>query len=104
MADAVFDIGDVAVLTHAVAVDGIATDPSTIRVRIKDPTGEVVADAEYAGGAGQVLKTAIGTYVYQLQLVAGEAVPGRYRYRWETTGVGQEAEEGSFRVRRSQFV
>ncbi len=89
---------------HVVDVGGVVTDPSTIRIRIKDPAGEIVADAEHAGGAGQVVKTATGAYLYQYPLLAGVAFPGRYRYRWETTGVGQEAEEGSFRVRRSNFV
>jgi hypothetical protein len=93
-----FDRGDVVVITHTVTVDGVPVDPSTIVLRLLPPSG-VEMQVAYAGGTGQVVRDAPGVYTYQINATES----GRWLWRWETTGVAQEAEEDWFKVRRSKF-
>lgn len=72
-----------------------AVDPALVRFRLKLPSG---ARVTYQYGVdSQVIKTAPG--VYQCRWSTTEA--GRHNYRFESTGLYQAAQEGSFRVRGS---
>lgn len=95
MADEVFDIGDVVVLTHTITVDGVLTDPDTLEVTTQSPS-IVETTAAWDGGAGAVTRLSVGQFMYAFPPTES----GRWRWRWDATGVAQEAEEGSFRVRR----
>jgi hypothetical protein len=95
-----YDKGDLVRIFTSFAQDnaGILTavDPGTVRLRVIDPFGTETA---YDYTEGQVARTGVGAY--RVDLTPNQ--PGEWRYRWESTGVGQGAEEGRFYVRRSPF-
>lgn len=86
-----FDVGDSARLTVALAVAGLATDPTTLTLTVKAPDG---TEATYSGG--QVVQTSTGSYYADVPVTA----EGQWKYRWAATGTVVAAEEGSFLVRR----
>lgn len=73
-------------------------DPDTVTFKLCDPYGEIttyvyLTDAELA-------KTSTGDYYVDVT----PELPGRWTYRWQTTGTGKKiAQEGEFIVRTSVF-
>jgi hypothetical protein len=90
-------VGDLVRITGTFSVAGVATDPTTVTLKVRTPSG-AVSTYTYAGGG--VTKDATG--VYRRDVSATE--PGRWLYRWEGTGTAEAAEEGSFDVEMSAFV
>lgn len=78
---------------------GTDVDPSTVTCTTMAPTG---TEATYTYGTDSEL-TKQSTGDYTLRITA--TTPGRWRYRWLTTGSGTTvALEGSFVVQASAFV
>ncbi len=71
---------------------GTVTDPATIAVDVVDATG-VTTTYSYSGGT--VTKVSTGVYTVNLDTTAK---PGRWQYRWYSTGTGQAANTGQFLV------
>ena len=70
--------------------DDAETDPTSVYLTVKSPSGTVV---EYTYGVGSdITKASTGNYYADVD--ADE--PGRWWYRWYSTGTGQAAKEGSF--------
>jgi|WetSurSiteA1Bulk_404760.scaffolds.fasta_scaffold10343_2 hypothetical protein len=91
-----YDVGDSVRISGSFAVLGTATDPTTVALKIKPPTGSIVA---YDYSQAEITRSALGKF-YKDVIVDQS---GKYYYRWEGTGQCTAAEEGSFLV-RSQKV
>ena len=84
---------------HAfVTVDDVATDPTALTFRHKDPAGTLTAFVW--GTDAELVRDSTGTFRVDLIL----ADSGRHHYRWEATGSAHGAEEASFDVRTSNVV
>jgi hypothetical protein len=92
---ATYDIGDVVRLTGTFTVSSTNTDPTTITLKVKDPSGNT---ATYTYALAQVTKSAVGIYYYDLAI--DEA--GIWRYEWTGTGTCQAVAEGWLEARESR--
>jgi hypothetical protein len=92
----IYDIGDVARVTMTFTVDDVNTDPTTITLKVKDPTGNKTT---YTYALAEVTRSAAGIYYKDISI--DEA--GQWYYRWEGTGAVETAEENYFMVRESEF-
>lgn len=99
MSTAVFDIGDVAVLEWRVLVGDQPADPTTITVDVQAPD-ETVTHAEWAAGAGQVIRVQQGLYRY----FHAPDQSGKHWVRWAGDGDVIAADEDFFRVRRRRVA
>jgi hypothetical protein len=74
-------------------------DPTTVVATTLDPAG---TETSYTYGTDtEVTKQSVGDYTLRITAT----MPGRWRYRWLTTGTGTVvALEGSFNVQASGFV
>lgn len=72
------------------------TDPTTVTLKVKGPSGSTDSYT-YAGGT--VTQDTQGIYSKDLSLSSA----GSYFYRWLGTGAAETAGEGQFTVRRSEF-
>lgn len=97
MANLLYDIGDLIRLNAVFEVNGTATDPATVTLKVKDPSGNV---ATYAYSLAEISRAAAGFYYKDISL--DEA--GIWYYRFEGTGGAQAAEEGSFEVRTQKVA
>jgi len=88
-----YDIGDLAHLTvHFIdQATGDHIDPTSVALEVKDPSGFTDSKTPTHDSTGH--------YHFDLDLT----MSGQWFYRWESTGTGQAAEEGSLNVRTSQF-
>lgn len=77
-------------------VDEVLTDPTTITLKIEDPSGN---EATYTYAGASVSKHSTG--LYYKDFVPDEA--GAWKYRWESTGTPQTAIELTFTVQTSVF-
>lgn len=93
----VYDVGDVVRVTITFAVNGTATDPTTVTLSVKEPDGTVTSYS-YAGGTVQ--KSTTGVYYKDLTIDAS----GTWTYRWVGTGTAATAEENQFLVRTQKVV
>lgn len=92
-----FDLGDTVQLTgDFYSLTGVLTDPTTVKVVIRTPTGSETTRT-YAGGT--VTKVSTGVYTSDY----APATAGLYRYRWVGTGTVATAEESKFTVRETAF-
>lgn len=89
---ATYDKGELVRLSAAfVNPAGEPTDPTTITLEVKPPSGIVAVVTPVREGTG--------AYYYDLDIVA----TGTWYYHWEGTGAVQTAGEASLRVRATQF-
>jgi hypothetical protein len=88
-----YDIGDTVRVTGTFtdATDSLR-DPTAINLTIRSPNGRVT-NITYA--AGQIIKSGTGVYYYDVD--ANE--PGRWFYRFWSTGSYKAAGEESFLIR-----
>lgn len=70
----------------------IVSDPTTVTVRVTDPTPTTT---DYTLGAGQVIKDSVGNYHYNLA-TSGSSIVGWWIYTWITTGTPAHAEKNVF--------
>jgi hypothetical protein len=92
-----YDVGDLVRLGAAFTKSGVATDPTTLTLKIRTPGG-VTTTYTYPTDA-QLSRDGPG--LYHLELALGAS--GTWVYRWAGTGAAQAAEEGEVNVRASNF-
>ncbi|MCI0420075.1 MAG: hypothetical protein L0312_12765 [Acidobacteria bacterium] len=94
-----YDKGDIVRVSGAFTNDaGVAQDPTTVIFRFVNPAG---TSTTYTFGVdGALVKDSIGNYHVDIDANA----EGDWHYRWESTGTGQAADEGQFRVDDSRFA
>jgi hypothetical protein len=80
--------------TFTLASDGSAIIPSTVRLRVRDPTG---TEVDYTSGFINPLP---GVYSYLLMPL----ISGIWRYRWEGLGSAIASIERKFEVSPSDFI
>lgn len=81
----------------AFTVSGVATDPTTVTCKIKDPSGNV---STYVYGTdAELVKDSTGNY--HVDVITDE--DKQWHFRFEGTGTCVAVEESSFRA-RSVFV
>lgn len=74
------------------AVGGTVTDPTTITLQVKDPSGTTTA---YTYAAAQVTRAGTGIYNYVLSV---GTLSGNYTYKYAGTGACVASSEGAFFV------
>jgi hypothetical protein len=72
-------------------VNGVATDPTTITLKIKNPVGTIIL---YTYALAEVIKSATGNYYKDL----GTDMDGRWIYVWVGTGTCEAVDEGYFEI------
>lgn len=87
----VYDTGDKIRLTATFTVDDAVTDPTTVTVKVLDPSSNETSATP--------TNPSTGVYYYDVSL--DEA--GDWYYRFEGTGAAVAAEEVTFNVRASKF-
>ena len=96
MADAnVYDIGDLVRVTGTFTVSSVATDPTTVTLKVLPPGGTL---ATYTYAAGEITKSGTGVYYKDIAITAA----GTWYYRWLGTGAVVSAGEEYFHVRTAQ--
>lgn len=78
---------------------GVAADPTTVRWRIRPPSGAEILVAA-SGGAYTLDSPAVGTH----RLLFTPPTPGRWVVRCEGLGVVEQATEGEFLVRSPRLT
>lgn len=77
------------------------TDPTTLTLYIRDPDG---AETPYTYPA-DIERVSAGLYRYVFSTVGkGRRWDKRWSYRWEATGAGATAQEGSFFITATPFA
>lgn len=92
-----YDVGDVVRLDATFTdIDDEPVDPTTVTFRIREPDGALTA---YVYGTDpEVVRSAAGVYHVEWSVT----LPGLHRWRFESTGTGQAAEESRFDARASK--
>lgn len=90
-------IGDRVRLRGVFTLDDEAADPSTVAVRVRQPSG--TETSKTYGVDGGLIREAEGIYYYDLTLTQA----GALRYRWVGTGSVVVAEERTIHVAPSGF-
>lgn len=76
---------------------GAATNPTAVLFQVKTPAGSTTT---YTYGTdAQLVRASTGNYYVDVDA----SQVGTYHYRFYSTGTGQAADEGSFRVKDSNF-
>lgn len=78
-------------LSAAFTVSGVATDPTTVSLTVKDPTG---TETIYTYAAAQIVKDSTGNYHYDLTA----STTGAYYYGFSASGTVVAASQGHFTV------
>jgi hypothetical protein len=80
-------------------ITGAATDPTTVTLTVRKPSGVSVVYGYPTGVGGNLTKEAAqtGRYYYDVSL----DTPGLWHWELKGTGVVQTSESGAFYVRRS---
>ena len=91
----IYDIGDLVRFTGTFTVSGIATDPTTVTLKVKDPSGNI---ATYTYALSEVTKSATG--IYYKDVTIDEA--GMWIVEWLGTGAVVSSVEEYILVRKSQ--
>lgn len=79
-------------------VSGVAVDPTTVTLIVKEPDGTI---STYTFAAGTVSKAAVGDYYKDIVVGTDEADEGEYTYAWRGTGTCPASDEARFTVKRS---
>ena len=75
------------------ATTGVLADPTVVKLTIREPDATLTT---YVYGTDAALvKASTGTYYADINA----DLVGMWHYRWWSTGTGQAAEEGRFRIR-----
>lgn len=83
--------------TAPFAINGVATDPDTIVLKVSNPSG---VKTTYTYGVGQtIVRDGVGQYHADILLNQ----TGRWWYRWEGTGAVQAAAEQMMYVAETAF-
>lgn len=80
-------------------VDGVDTDPTTLALTVRAPSGTETTYT-YSAGSTVVVKTSAGDYYCDVT----PDEPGRWWWRWVSTGTTTaDASEGNFLVQDAPF-
>ena len=79
-------------LTATLTVSGVATDPATLTIRVKDPTGAEVVYTLVSNPA--LVKDSVGNY--HIDITVG--IAGLWSYHLESTGAVQASDDEQFVV------
>jgi hypothetical protein len=93
-----YDLGDLIRVSAAFASAGAAIDPTAVTVKYRAPVAGTTTLVY--GVDADLVKDDTGEY--HVDIDADEE--GTWYYRFESTGTGQAAAEGAFRVRVSSFA
>ena len=89
-----YEVGDLVRITGTFTnAAGANVDPTIVRGKYKDPSGNAATESSPTNSA-------VGVYYFDID--ADEA--GVWYYRWWSTGAGQAAAEQSFTVQAAQAV
>src|SRR4030042_1401554 len=91
-----YEIGDKVRIKATFTVSSVKTDPTTITLRVKDPSG-IITVYTYVGGT--ITKDATGMYHRDISITQS----GEWFYRWEGTGAVETADEAYLVVENSEF-
>ena len=91
-----YDKGKTIRLSALFTVGGVATDPTTVTLKVKKPRGGVVS---YTYALAEVTKDSTGNY--HKDVVGSES--GTWYHQWIGTGTCETAEEDSFIINASEF-
>jgi hypothetical protein len=89
---ATYDRGDLVRLTATFSVSSVATDPTTVVLYVRSPTGALTT-LTYGVDAA-ITKASTGVYRYDYSASA----VGNVTFRWASTGTAQAASQDSFFV------
>lgn len=105
-----YDVGDLVKVTGTFTDpddSDAAIDPTTVKLRVKDPNGEVTVyvydgvDGD-ASEDGRIWRSAAGVYHFNIDTAAdeisGDEKEGIWRYRWYSRGDGKAADEDYFKT------
>lgn len=92
-----YDIGDRVHVTAAFTVSSVATDPTTVVFKYKDPSGTITT-LTY-GIDPEIVRSAEGNYYVDLDVDE----QGDWWYRWAGTGAVVAAQEVKFYVQPTRF-
>jgi hypothetical protein len=93
-----YDKGDVVVLSAAFTdLLNVPIDPDTVTFKVKAPDGSVTTFV--FGTDLELVKDSVGNYHVDVSV----NLDGHWRYRFESTGIGQAAEESSFYINKGFF-
>lgn len=92
MSDALYEPGSKVRMSGAFTSLGVDTDPTTITLKVKDPTGVTTT---YTYGVEAIVKDSTGHYHFDLIVT----YVGRWFYKWSGTGTIAATNEETFRVR-----
>ena len=92
-----YDVGDSVRMSAAFTVSSVATDPTTITFKMREPDGTVTT---YVYGTdAELVKDSTGNY----HVDWGTSMSGDFFYRFTGTGACVAASEGYFTVKESRF-
>lgn len=100
--DDTFSLGSLvsATGTFTTTNGGAATDPTTVKVSYKDPSGNLTTKTYVTDPEVDIIKDSAG--VYHINIDADKA--GLWWVRWWSTGTGQASFESEFVVRKLNAV
>ena len=90
-----YDIGDKVRVTGTFTVADVATDPTTVTLRVLAPGGTVTP---YTYALSEVTKSGTGVYYKDISITTA----GIWYYRWLGTGTVEAGGEAEFYVRTPQ--
>ena len=96
MATNTYDKGDAVRLRVTFTVASVNTDPTTVTLKVKNPTGTTTI---YTYALAEITKSATGIYYKDISVDDD----GIYAYRFEGTGTVEAATEHKIKVRSSEF-
>lgn len=92
-----YDVGDIARVTCTFTNEsGVNTDPTTVTLEVKTPTGVITS---YTWAGGTVTRSAAGVFYKDISIT----MSGEWFYRFEGTGAVESASEANFYVLDSEF-
>ena len=87
-----YTVGDLVRVSTEFKVSGAATDPTTVTLKWRGPTGTVTAWVYLTDS--QVVKTSVGNFRADIDAT----LAGTYQFRWIGTGAAQGSSQSSFTV------
>ena len=91
------NIVNMSVLFTTNAIPPVPVDPTTIVLRVTDPSG---VETDYTYGPSNIIRVGTGNYSMALEVLLN----GPWTYRWEGTGAVVAANENRFLVQESAFT
>lgn len=91
-----YDVGDSCRTSAYFKVNGDPSDPTTVTLKVKSPSGTVTT---YTTPDAEIVKVGTGTYQSDILLNAS----GDWWYRWEGSGAVTAAREKRLSVRPTEF-